>query len=97
MRSPRTAPSLPLRFLAAEHAVEQLFELLPFGLIQRFELERRHARLPIAHCATPSTRRVTFGPARPPSPDTAAASAASSSSRSPVNVGARAASAMIAA
>src|SRR6185503_18613377 len=82
---------------AVQEPIEVLLELLPFGLIQRFESERRHARLPMAHCATPSTRRVTLGPALPPSPDTAAASAASSSSRSPVNVGARAARATIAA
>src|SRR5687767_5433698 len=85
------------RLLSPEHAIEQLFELLPLGLVQRFECQRRHARLPIAHCATPSTRRVTLGPALPPSPDTAAANAASSSSRSLVSVGARAASATIAA
>ena len=97
MRSPRSGAVSTRLLLSPEHAIEQLFELLPFGLIQRFERQRRHARLPIAHCATPSTRRVTFGPALPPSPDTAAASAASSSSRSPVSVGARAASATIAA
>src|SRR5918993_233350 len=78
---------------ALQQAIEQLLELLPFGLITRFERERRHARLPIAHCATPRTRRVTCGPALPPSPETAAASAASSSSRSAVSVGARAANA----
>src|SRR5688572_33340466 len=83
---------------AFQHAIEQLLELLPLGLVQRFERERgHHARLPIAHCATPRTRRVTSGPALPPSPQTAAARAASSSSRSAVNVGARAASDTIAA
>ena len=34
-------------------------ELVPFGLVQLFELQRRHGRLPSAHWATPSTRRVT--------------------------------------
>src|SRR6187401_3537035 len=88
---------LRLHACALQDEIEQLLELLPFGLIERLESERRHLRLPIAHCATPRTRRVTFGPALPPSPETGAASAASSSSRSAVNVGARAASATSAA
>ena len=50
-----------------------------------------------AHWATPRTRRVTVGPEWPASPDTTAASEASSSSRCGVRRGARAASAMIAA
>src|SRR5262245_6014855 len=75
----------------AERLVQQRLELRPAVLIELLELERRHARLPSRYIATPSTRRVTSGPERPSSPDTGAASAASSSSRSPVSVGARAA------
>ncbi len=83
--------------LAAAHAVQQCLELRPLGLVRLFEAKRRHERRPSSHCATPSTRRVTSGPARPASPETDAANAASSSSRSAVSVGARAARAMTAA
>src|SRR5262245_12932116 len=94
------APELRRRraILAIERLIQQTLELLPFALIQLFEMERRHhARRPMSHCETPSTRRVTSGPERPSSPETEAASAASSSSRSTVSVRAREASAITAA
>src|SRR5690348_10402048 len=91
-------PQLLFAVTPAVHLREQLLQLLPVALVQLLELERGHGwRLPRNHCATPSTRRVTSGPDRPRSPETGAARAASSSSRSAVNREARAARAMTAA
>src|SRR5687768_110092 len=71
-------------------------EFGPVGLIESFEMQRRHERRPSSHCATPSTRRVTSSAGRDSVPWMGAASAASSLSLSRVSVGARAASAMTA-
>ena len=49
----------------ASDQIERRFELRPLVLVQLLEMQRRHARRPSSHCATPSTRRVTSGPARP--------------------------------
>src|SRR5262245_10396931 len=79
--------------LAPASVREQTLQLEPLVLVSLLELQRRHHRRPNTHCATPRTRFVTSGPERPLSPDTGAASAASSSRRSVVSVGTRAASA----
>src|SRR5262245_12479094 len=88
--------AVALVLLAIADEQQLRIELVPLGPVQLFEVERSHGRLPNNHWATPSTRRVTSPSGRLASPCTLAASAASSSSRSIVSVGARPASAITA-
>src|SRR6185436_13811601 len=56
--------------LSAADRVQQRLELRPLLLVHLLEAKGRHHRPPRTHRATPSTRRVTSGPARPRSPET---------------------------